>query len=64
LGRAKRLTVAKDDTTIVEGGGKKADLKGSGARGAVPTYSERSIAPGSASTWRAHESLVLSFSKA
>src|SRR5207344_1683231 len=27
LGRAKRITVAKDDTTIVEGAGKKADIE-------------------------------------
>jgi chaperonin GroEL len=28
LGRAKRITVNKDDTTIVDGAGKKADIKG------------------------------------
>lgn len=28
LGRAKRITIDKDDTTIVEGGGKQADIKG------------------------------------
>jgi len=28
LGTAKRILVTKDDTTIVEGGGKKADIKG------------------------------------
>ena len=28
LGRAKRVTVRKDDTTIVDGAGKKADIKG------------------------------------
>src|SRR5947208_10948313 len=28
LGRAKRLTVDKDNTTIVEGAGKKADIEG------------------------------------
>jgi chaperonin GroEL len=28
LGRAKRITVAKDNTTIVEGAGKKADIEG------------------------------------
>ena len=28
LGRAKRITVDKDNTTIVEGGGKKADIEG------------------------------------
>jgi chaperonin GroEL len=27
LGRAKRVTITKDDTTIVEGGGKKADIE-------------------------------------
>ncbi len=27
LGRAKRITVTKDDTTVVEGGGKAADIK-------------------------------------
>ena len=28
LGRAKRVTVTKDDTTIVDGAGKKADIEG------------------------------------
>ena len=28
LGKAKRITITKDDTTIVEGGGKAADIKG------------------------------------
>jgi chaperonin GroEL len=28
LGRAKRITIDKDNTTIVEGGGKKADIQG------------------------------------
>jgi chaperonin GroEL len=28
LGRAKRVTVAKDNTTIIDGAGKKADIKG------------------------------------
>ena len=28
LGRAKRVTVDKDDTTIIEGGGKASDIKG------------------------------------
>ena len=28
LGKAKRVTIDKDNTTIVEGGGKKADIKG------------------------------------
>jgi chaperonin GroEL len=28
LGRAKRITIDKDNTTIVEGGGKKADIEG------------------------------------
>ncbi|UCE19933.1 MAG: chaperonin GroEL [Gemmatimonadota bacterium] len=28
LGKAKRITVDKDNTTVVEGGGKKADIKG------------------------------------
>ena len=28
LGRAKKVTITKDDTTIVEGGGKTSDIKG------------------------------------
>jgi chaperonin GroEL len=28
LGKAKRVTITKDDTTIIEGGGKKADIEG------------------------------------
>jgi chaperonin GroEL len=28
LGKAKRVTITKDDTTIVDGAGKKADIQG------------------------------------
>ena len=35
LGRAKRVTIDKENTTIVEGGGKKADIQGRVNRSAV-----------------------------
>ncbi len=32
LGKAKRVTITKDDTTIVDGAGKKADIEPASAR--------------------------------
>jgi Chaperonin GroEL (HSP60 family) len=40
LGRAKRVTITKDDTTIVDGAGKKADIEA-----ASPRSSSRSRTP-------------------
>ncbi len=43
LGRAKRITIDKDNTTIVEGAGKKADIEG--AREADPRRRSRTPPP-------------------